>query len=52
MEKDQKEIESHKTLMIEEIKKLDKNKMFVETDKPKKSIFDKILMILGYVKKR
>jgi hypothetical protein len=38
--------------MIEEIKKLDKNKMFVETDKPKKSIFDKILMILGYVKKR
>jgi hypothetical protein len=38
--------------MIEEIKKLDKSKMFVEKPKEKISIFNKILMILGYGKKR
>jgi len=37
--------------MIDEIKKLDKNKMFVKEQKPKKSILKKILMIFGYVKK-
>jgi hypothetical protein len=52
MEKDQKEIDAHKRKMIEEIKKLDKSKMFVEKPKEKISIFNKILMILGYGKKR
>jgi hypothetical protein len=38
--------------MIEEIKKLDKTKMFQPKPKVKISIIDKILMILGYAKKR
>jgi hypothetical protein len=38
--------------MIEDIKKLDKRKMFVEKPKNKVSIIDKILKILGYGKKR
>jgi hypothetical protein len=37
--------------MIEEIKKIDKNKMFLKVKKPKLSLFKKILMIFGYVKK-
>jgi hypothetical protein len=52
MEKDRKEIDAHKRKMIEEIKMLDKSKMFVEKPKEKISIFNKILMILGYGKKR
>ena len=50
MKKDQKEVENHKTKMIDEIKKFDKNEIF----KPKKkvSIIDKLLKILGYGKKR
>ena len=52
MEKDQKEIQSHKIQMIEEIKKLDKKKMFEEKPKNKVSIIDKVLKILGYGKKR
>ena len=52
MEKDQKEILSHKIQMIEEIKKLDKKKMFEEKPKNKVSIIDKVLKILGYGKKR
>jgi len=45
-----KEVENHKTKMIDEIKKFDKNEIF----KPKKkvSIIDKLLKILGYGKKR
>jgi hypothetical protein len=38
--------------MIEEIKNFDKNKMFVEKQKNKVSIIDKLLMIFGYGKKR
>jgi hypothetical protein len=37
--------------MINEIKSLDKNKMFLEKPKKKVSIWDKILIILGYGKK-
>ena len=51
MKKDNKEIQNHKTQMIEEIKKLDKRKMFEEKPKNKVSIIDKILKILGYGKK-
>lgn len=52
MEKDKTEIQNHKNQMIDEIKKLDKTKMFVEKPKKKVSIISKILMILGYGKKR
>ena len=52
MKKDNKEIQNHKTQMIEEIKKLDKRKMFEEKPKNKVSIIDKVLKILGYGKKR
>jgi hypothetical protein len=51
MKKDNKEIQNHKIQMIEEIKKLDKRKMFEEKPKKKVSIIDKILKILGYGKK-
>ena len=51
MRKDNKEIQNHKIQMIEEIKKLDKRKMFEEKPKKKVSIIDKILKILGYGKK-
>jgi hypothetical protein len=52
MKKDEKEMENHKKKMIEEIKKFDKSKMFVEKQKNKVSIIDKLLMIFGYGKKR
>jgi hypothetical protein len=38
--------------MIEEVKKLDKTKMFQPKPKVKVSIIYKILMVLGYGKKR
>jgi hypothetical protein len=38
--------------MIDEIKNIDKTKMFVEKPKKKISILSKILKILGYGKKR
>lgn len=41
----------HKNQMINEIKKFDKSKMFVEPPKKKTSLLKKILMILGYGKK-
>ena len=52
MEKDQKEIDAHKRKLINEIKSLDKSKMFQPEPKKKISIINKILMILGYAKKR
>jgi hypothetical protein len=52
MEKDKTEISSHKSQMIEEIKKLDKTELFKPKPKKKISIIDKILKILGYGKKR
>jgi hypothetical protein len=51
MKKDNKEILNHKIQTIEEIKKLDRKKMFEEKPKNKVSIIDKILKILGYGKK-
>jgi hypothetical protein len=47
MEKDRIEIEIQKKKMIDEIKSIDKSKMFVPKQKDKISIFKKILMILG-----
>ena len=52
MEKDELEIISNKKKLIDEIKSLDKNKMFQLKPKKKVSIIDKILKILGYGKKR
>lgn len=49
--KDKKEINNHKEKMIKEIKSLDKTKMFEKPEKPKISLFKKILLILGYGKK-
>ena len=51
MKKDQKEIEIQKKKMIDEIKNLDKNKLFVQEQKNKVSIIDKLLKIFGYGKK-
>lgn len=52
IQKDKVEISNHKSQMIEEVKKLDKTKMFQPKPKVKVSIIDKILMVLGYGKKR
>ena len=52
MEKDKLEIISNKKKLIDEIKSIDKNKMFQPKPKKKVSIIDKILKILGYGKKR
>jgi hypothetical protein len=52
MKKDQKEIEIQKKKMIDEVKTFDKSKIFVEKQKNKVSIIDKLLMIFGYGKKR
>ncbi len=51
MEKDQREVMNHKKKTINEIKSLDKNKMFEEKPKKKISILDRILIIFGYGKK-
>lgn len=52
LEKDKTEILNHKNQMIDEIKNIDKTKMFFEKPKKKISILSKILKILGYGKKR
>ena len=46
------ETKIQKNQMIEEIKNLDKEKMFKPKPKNKISIIDKLLKILGYGKKR
>jgi hypothetical protein len=51
MEKDSKEIQNQKTQMIEEIKKLDKTKMFVKPEKKKITFLERIAIIFGYAKK-
>lgn len=51
MEKDKIDLTNHKNQLIEEIKSLDKSKMFSPKPKKKISILDKILVILGYGKK-
>lgn len=52
MEKDKMEVENYKNQTIEEIKNIDKKKLFVEKPKPKTTVFKKILKIFGYDKKR
>jgi len=52
IEKDSLEIETSKKRMIDEVKSLDKNKMFQPKPKKRVSIIDKILKILGHGKKR
>ena len=52
IKKDQLEIERNKNQLIKEIKSLNKSEMF-QKSKPKKiSVFKKLLIILGYGKKR
>lgn len=52
MEKDQMDLNNQKIQMIEQIKTMDRKQMFTEKPKSKKTLFEKILMILGYDKKR
>lgn len=51
MEKDKMEVNNHKNRLIEDIKSLDKSKMFLPKPKKKISILNRILIILGYGKK-
>ncbi len=51
MEKDKLELTNHKNQLIEEIKSIDKSKMFLPKPKKKISILNRILIILGYGKK-
>lgn len=50
--KDRFEIDKHKSKMIEDLKKIDRSKMFVKPEKKKISIISKILRIFGYGRKR
>ena len=52
MKKDNEEVKSHKKKVIDEIKKIDKKKIFEPIPKKKISILEKILIIFGYGKKR
>lgn len=49
--KDELEIENYKTKIIQDLKNVDKTKMFVKPEKKKISIFNKILIIFGYGRK-
>jgi len=51
MEKDNLEIKTTKNQMIDEIKKIDKTKMFTPKEKKKIGLWDRILIIFGYGKK-
>ena len=50
MKKDELEIQKEKVKMIEEVRKLNKNEMF--KPEKKKTLLSKLLIILGYGKKR
>lgn len=52
MNKDKREVEKYKKRTIDEIKNWNKEEIFKPFEKKKVSILDKILMILGYGKKR
>lgn len=52
IQKDNLQTEVHKKKMIEEIKSLDKSKMFIAPPKKRISLFKKILIAFGYGKKR
>jgi hypothetical protein len=47
IKKDQKLIDINKEKLIEEIKKIDKTKIFTDKKRNKKNIFQKILLIFG-----
>lgn len=51
VERDNLEIKTTKNQMIEEIKKIDKTKMFTSKEKKKIGFWKKILIIFGYGKK-
>lgn len=52
IKKDEISIEQHKKLMIDEILKIDKTKMFSTPEKKKVTFLEKIGRIFGYGKKR
>lgn len=52
IQKDNLQTELHKQKMIEEIRSLDKSKMFVAPPKKKVTFLKKILIVMGYGKKR
>jgi hypothetical protein len=52
IQKDNSQTEQHKQKMIQEIKSLDRSKMFIPPDKKKKSLLKKILIVFGYGEKR
>jgi len=52
IQKDNLQTEAHKKKMIEEIKSLDRSKMFIEPPKEKLTLLSKIKIALGYGKKR
>ena len=52
IQKDNLQTERHKQKMIEEIKSMDKSKILTPVPKKKKSVYKKILIALGYGKKR
>jgi hypothetical protein len=47
IKKDQKLIDINKEKLIEEIKKIDKTKIFTDKKRNKKNIFQKFLLIFG-----
>ena len=51
IKKDQEETDRQKQKLIEEIKSLDKSKIFATKPKKKTSLFKKIIIVLGYGKK-
>ena len=51
IQKDNLQTEQHKKKLIEEIKSLDKSKMFIPPTKKRISLFRKILIAFGYGKK-
>ena len=52
IQKDNLQTEHHKQKMIEEIKSLDRSVILAPIPKKKKSIYEKILIVLGHGKKR
>jgi hypothetical protein len=51
MEKDTKEILTHKNQLIEEIKKIDKTLLFKTPEKKRIGFFKRLAIIFGYGKK-
>jgi cell division protein FtsL len=51
IQKDQEQAEQYKQKLIQEIKSLDRSKMFIPPPKKKTSFFKKILIAFGYGEK-